>query len=294
MLPLMSDVLVLGGNGMLGHTVLKWLRHRGLAVASTGRPGTSGNHLSFEVEEESIDNILTAAGNPQYVINAIGVIKPRISDNDASSVENAIRVNALFPHALARQAAERGVSVIQIATDCVYSGTTGQYDERSPHDPLDVYGKTKSLGEASSSNVLHIRCSIIGPEAGRSTSLWEWLRNQQAAATVTGFTNHNWNGVTTLQFARVCEGIVRSGVNRSGIQHLVPADSVSKFELLRLMASAHGREDITINRGESTFEIDRTLSTINEAANFQLWEDAGYERAPTIAEMIAECAGFNS
>ena len=40
----------------------------------------------------------------------------------------------------------------------------GVYVETDLHDALDVYGKTKSLGECQEPNVYHLRCSIIGPE----------------------------------------------------------------------------------------------------------------------------------
>ena len=57
--------------------------------------------------------------------------------------------------------------IYQIATDCVYDGSSKLYSESSPHNPLDVYGKTKSLGEVQSGNFFNIRVSIIGKEISK-------------------------------------------------------------------------------------------------------------------------------
>jgi dTDP-4-dehydrorhamnose reductase len=65
---------------------------------------------------------------------------------------------------LAIFAEDSGAKVIQIATDCVFSGSNGSYLETDPHDATDVYGKTKSDGEIESSAVMQLRCSIIGRE----------------------------------------------------------------------------------------------------------------------------------
>ena len=74
---------------------------------------------------------------------------------------------------------KNNIKVIQIGTDCVYSGKKGLYSETDKHDPLDVYGKSKSLGEVFDGSALIIRCSIIGPEFKKQKSfLFEWFLNQ--------------------------------------------------------------------------------------------------------------------
>lgn len=149
---------------------------------------------------------------------------------------SAIRVNSLFPHELARGAERRGLKVIQIETDCVYSSAQGSYLESAPHDALDVYGKTKSLGEVTSPAVMHVRCSIIGREVGRSTSLVEWVLGQERNANINGYWNHKWNGVTADVFSMICAGIITKGAFRAGLQHLIPANAVTKLEFVSEIA----------------------------------------------------------
>ena len=246
----------------------------------------------FRADGKGLRDLFLSAGSPDWVINAIGVIKPHIREDDPHSVENAIHINALFPHRLAAAAKESGFRVIQIATDCTYSGRDGNRVEDSPHDPTDVYGKTKSLGEVRSEGMHHVRCSIIGPEPKGHLSLLEWFRGRPEGAEVTGFVNHRWNGVTTFQFARICGGIIREDIALPHCQHLVPGDSVTKADVLAFFAAVFGREDIRILRGDAASVVDRTLATLRPDLSDALWKAAGYGRAPSVQEMIGELGEY--
>jgi len=172
----------------------------------------------------------------------------------------------------------------------VFSGASGRYDEAAEHDATDVYGQTKSLGEVPGENVLNLRCSIIGPEVGSSTSLLEWVLAHPRGATLNGFTNHHWNGVTTLHFAKLCLALIREAVPAPALQHVVPADAVTKDHLLHVFASAYGRTDVTIAPTGAPQAIDRTIATSAPAVNHALWRAAGYASPPTIEAMVQEMA----
>jgi dTDP-4-dehydrorhamnose reductase len=225
---------------------------------------------------------------PQYIINAIGIIKPRIREGDSVSLREAITINSLLPYHVAEVAASIGAKVIQIATDCVYSGLHGGYTETSAHDALDVYGKTKSLGEVSSPHVMNLRCSIVGPEVGRSTSLWEWAKGQPLNHEIEGFVDHLWNGVTTDAFAEVCRAAIENQIFFAGTSHLVPADRVSKYELLQQILARCERTDVRVIPTVSGVAVDRTLASNDNHRNLNLWANTSYSRAPKIAEMIGK------
>lgn len=272
---------------MLGSMVSYVLTKNGHDVVQTNRTG-SGASYPFTVGEDSVVSLLEGFSGLDYIVNAIGVIKPRIDESKSESRVNAIKVNSLFPHDLAKAAESLSIPVIQIATDCVYAGTTGAYVEDSPHDPTDIYGKSKSLGEVPSTQVLHLRASIIGPEIGRQTSLWEWVNSQPLNATINGFTNHLWNGVTTYHFGLICNGIISNSKSISGSHHLVPSGNVTKSELVRQIAKKCERNDITVVDMQAADAIDRTLSTNNDKLNQELWSLAGFKIAPTVGEMVQE------
>ena len=80
-----------------------------------------------------------------------------------------------------------------------------------------------------------------------------------------------------MHFARVVRGVVKRGVSLPGLLHLVPAGPERKDELLRLFASAYGREDVAIVSGLAKHASDRTLATEVPRANEEAWEAAGYE-----------------
>jgi dTDP-4-dehydrorhamnose reductase len=274
---------------MLGSMVARVLEESpDLEITTTQRGDGDTEAVRFDVERDPVDRLVD--GDAEWIVNAIGVIKPRIDESDPASVARAVDVNSAFPYRLA-EALRDEQRVIQIATDCVYAGTSGAYEETAAHDPLDVYGKTKSLGEVTSPDFLHLRCSIIGPERGESRSLLGWLLSQPQGSTVPGFTNHRWNGVTTYHFAKLCEAVIGMGIGGlPPVLHVVPGDAVSKAELLELIAGAFGRGDIGVDPGAAEVAVDRTLATAHPQDNERLWSAAGYDEPPTVATMVGELA----
>lgn len=286
-------VLVLGATGMLGSMTLKALKQTdSLDVIGTARRQGQDKtkHKLFDVVKDDPKELFREPVD--WVVNCIGITKPFIRDDSRAETETAILVNALFPQRLAVAAEESGARVLQIATDCVYSGREGGYTESSAMDALDVYGKTKSLGEVRSSLVHHLRCSIIGPETDSKRFLISWVLGQPKDAELPGWTNHRWNGVTTYHFARICSGIIRHNIGLPHLQHVIPADVVSKAQLLRDIAGAHGRNDLLVKETQATQVVDRTLATDDTNANRSLWTAAGYAEPPSIREMLKEMVDF--
>ncbi|MDQ7844002.1 MAG: sugar nucleotide-binding protein [Armatimonadota bacterium] len=301
----MTHVLVLGASGMLGSMVTDVLaRAPDLAVTATVRD--EGLRAAAQERLPSVEWLRfdAATWDPRraplpgqrpgsWVINCIGITKPLIRDDHPAEVLRALQINSLLPYALAEAVASAGGRMIQIATDCVFSGRRGAYTEADPHDPLDVYGKSKSLGEPHLPGVHHLRCSIIGPEPKDYKFLLEWFVRQPRGASVQGYRNHRWNGVTTLHFARVCLGVITSGLPLPPLHHLVPGGALTKAEMLHVFSEVYGRQDIAIREVDAKDVIDRTLATTDPATNAALWAQAGYVTPPTVPEMIRELGRFD-
>lgn len=272
---------------MLGRAVTSELSEQGINVVESSRK----EGIEFDAEAHDIDLLLEPSrlGRGDYIVNCVGLTKAHMIDEDPRSIERAVRLNVLFPIALARAAEERDLRVIQVATDCVFSGREGSYLESSVHDALDSYGKTKSLGEVRAENVMHLRCSLIGPEGlGRRSLLFEWIRGLEFGASIRGYTNHLWNGLTSKTFGKVVAGIVTSEYFSPGVQHLVPADSLSKNELVQLELELLGRTDVEVQEFSTTSSVNRTLATDRAMVNQALFAQAGYVHLPTIREMMEE------
>lgn len=297
-----QKVAVLGVGGMLGSMILDvFSKEQNFDLIATVRNKKEEGRfkkckckiIELDVEHADTETLKKALKGVDWIVNAIGVIKPYIHDDNASETERALRINSLFPHYLSRATGELGAKVIQIATDCVYSGEKGKYVESDLHDALDVYGKTKSLGEAYFENIYHLRCSIIGPELTNHLSLMDWFLNQPKNTKLNGYKNHLWNGVTTLQFAKLSAGIIKNNLDLGHLQHIIPANEISKSDLLGCFAKNFGREDIKIKPVDAPKVVDRTLRTENPKMNEKIWKASGYKKIPTVEEMVEELANSN-
>jgi dTDP-4-dehydrorhamnose reductase len=293
----MTKLAVLGSTGMLGSTLTTVLENQFETIYEFNRSGISatGKNQTRVIEVTDSNCLLTSFNGLKvdYIINCIGMIKHVIDENDKNSVNLARKINSEFPANLNIYANRLGIPVIQVGTDCVYSGKSGVYSERDPHEPIDIYGETKNAGEQSATDSMLVRCSIIGKELKSRNSLLEWVISQPIGAKLEGYVNHLWNGVTTLHFSQVISGVIKSGAYQPGILHLVPKDIVSKFELINLISSEFGRSDLQINQFEAETPINRSLITINPERNLQLWRQGGYNEIPTISEMVSTYAKWS-
>ena len=258
-------IIVLGATGMLGNTVYSVLKdYPEFEVKGTAREKI--DDFIYLDATEDINELATKLKNCDYIINCIGITKPYCHDNNMEEIKNAIMINALFPYTLEKIAQKNKFKVIQIATDCVYSGKIGKYREDSPHDALDVYGKTKSLGEIQSDLFLNVRSSIVGPEKYSKVFLLEWFLKQPKGAILNGFSNHLWNGITILQFAELCLAIIKENKfdflnSISRMHHFVPNEVVNKYQLLCMFKEVFGKEVVINEQKGDGGVIDRTLDT---------------------------------
>lgn len=254
-------IAVLGANGMLGRAVVQILSEdkRNTVITTTRE--------NFTAKPSSLNGMCArlsqAIGEPDYVINCIGAIKPMFKDT--TRLDELIYTNAVFPHQLAQWATFVKSKVIHITTDCVFSGESGEYTEHSPHDALDEYGKSKSLGEPSQLAMV-IRTSIIGPETpGNARSFLEWVRSMSGQK-VNGFTNHFWNGLTTFELAFALSEIIDENVWMPGLFHVF-SDDITKAALVELISDTYGL-GVKVRRVDADMAVDRTLRTVKDLNSF--------------------------
>lgn len=281
----MKKVIILGTSGMLGSMVLDYLSTKS-DIKLTGTIRNKALFNRFKTKYKNVKfslrplNKISLAGF-DYIINCIGII-PQKSDDP----QEMILFNSLLPYSIIKRAPN--TRIIQISTDCVFSGTRGEYSEKDNHDDCHVYGKTKSLGEVSAKNFFNIRTSVVGPDRASCVSLLEWFLSQKKNAVIKGYKNHLWNGITTLHFAKLCHAIIDKNRKIPGTLHFIPADAVSKYDLLKIFSKCFGRDDVIIKKFNEKTAINRTLSTTYKKVNDNLWKDMGYNRALPIDRMIQE------
>jgi dTDP-4-dehydrorhamnose reductase len=251
-------ILILGSTGMLGNAVAKYFsQNTNHKIYLTHRNDLVKLDINSILFDPTIDD-LQILPEVDYVINCIGVIKPFAEKN----VKNTITLNSLFPRLLADYCQINKQKLIHVTTDCVYSGNDGNYDEKSLHDCTDIYGKTKSLGEPG--NCMVLRTSIIGDEIHNNASLIAWVKSNKNG-TVNGYENHIWNGVTTEQYAKICEEIIDNNLYREDLFHVF-SNVVTKYDLLH-MINKHYDLNIKINKVNDKYTIKRSLSTVKKLNN---------------------------
>ena len=291
-------VAVLGSTGMLGSTVAVFLGQNNFEVTEFNRsnnPIAHGNKSAvLNINPHTTLKNLQVLEEFDVVVNAIGIVRQVIDELNVNHVKLAHCVNSEFSRLLDELGFKSGIPVIQIGTDCVFSGVVGRQTESSPHSYTDLYSFTKMVGEEISKNTKILRTSIVGREFHSSHSLLNWVLTQPIGAKINGFNNHYWNGVTTLHFAKLISGVIKNKEFITGVQHVVPRNIVSKYDLVRCIADKFDRRDLEIFNYEANERIDRSLGTDFPDRNSQLWKNGGYEVPPTIQEMLAEYASWDN
>jgi dTDP-4-dehydrorhamnose reductase len=259
-------VLVLGATGMLGHKLVQQLKAHGLPVVGTIRTSALPDTPAARVALGSADRILTdvdvlddraladavETAEPDVVVNAIGVIKQLDASKDPII---SILINSLLPHRIADLCAKRSARLIHLSTDCVFAGRKGPYNETSPTDAEDLYGRSKLLGEAAGPGCLTIRSSIVGRELRGRSSLIEWFLSQRGRKS-TGYDGALYTGLTTNTMADLMATLVRKEPELHGIWH-VASEPITKYELLKLV-NRHYNLGVDL-ACDKTFAIDRRL-----------------------------------
>jgi dTDP-4-dehydrorhamnose reductase len=277
-------VLILGGDGMLGHRLFLHLRgrhevrvtlRRGLADYERYGLFTKGNsYASVEALDRDALTGVFADFRPEAVVNAVGIVKQRGAAKEAIP---SLEVNSLLPHRLALLCRAAGARLVHISTDCVFSGRDGGYTEESYPDAEDLYGRTKLLGEVDEPGAITLRTSIIGLELARKTGLIEWFLAQEGE--VRGFTNAIYTGLTTAELSHVIERVLVEHPDLYGVWQ-VASEKINKHDLLVRFSEVLGRDDLHIVP-DGSVKIDRSL--VGDAFR----QATGYS-APSWDEMLQE------
>jgi dTDP-4-dehydrorhamnose reductase len=281
-------ILVLGVSGMLGNAVMRTLSHNlDYQVWGSARSASVRTYFSHALADYVVDGIdvgnfdalskLLAQMQPEVVINCVGLVKQLADSNDPLY---ALPINALLPHRLSHLCKLANARLVHISTDCVFSGRKGGYRESDEPDALDLYGRSKLLGEVYEPHTITLRTSIIGHELNSANGLIGWFLAQEGR--VKGFTKAIFSGLPTCELARVIGDIVLQRADLHGLYH-VAAQPISKYELLKLVNTEYGKQ--LVIDADDRLKIDRSL-------NAQKFCDATGYKAPKWPLLISQMREF--
>ncbi len=279
-------VLILGAAGAIGHKLYQTYKER-FEVWGTVRTSHEDyakyniferKHVIDEIDVSNFDKVVEvmATVRPDVVINCVGIIKQLPTAMDPLLT---VKINSLFPHKLANLCKVANTRMIQLTTDCVFSGNKGMYTEDDPSDATDLYGRTKSLGEVNQKCCLTLRTSVIGRELHTTSGLAEWFFSNRGGK-VKGFKKAIYSGFTSLVLSDIITDVIEKHPALSGL-YQVSSEPIDKYALLCLLREAFGLK-IEV---EPDFEvqIDRSL----DSSRFR--RETCFE-PPTWEQMIKEMA----
>ena len=266
-------VLILGANGMAGHTITHYFKEQGHEV--TGFTTTKVNYCKNIVGDAlDRDDFKQALRSDDYdaVINCIGLLNQNADNNP----DMAIYLNSYLPHYVVKQLENTKTKFIQMSTDCVFSGKTGVYKESSPRDGETIYDRSKALGEIEDTKNLTFRNSIIGPDMNpKGIGLFNWFMKQEG--TIKGYKSAIWTGVTTLTLAKAMEQAIKE--NLTGLYNLVNNTSISKYDLLKLFNHTFREDHMAAIVPDDSVKVNKSL--VNTRTDFTF-------EVPSYEQMIVE------
>jgi dTDP-4-dehydrorhamnose reductase len=227
----MKKILVLGHKGMLGQVVASYYKKKHFDVITTDLRFDKDN---FEQWSEFVKN-----QGDCVIINCIGKIKQKTDDTF-----DLIWANSILPLQLANIMSSNQF-LIHPSTDCVFEGNKNEpYTLSDASDAKDIYGWSKRLGEVALKNnqkAIVVRVSIIGPDSSpQPKGLLGWFLSQPEGSELRGFTNHTWNGITTLEWCIQVEKMLDNISAFGGkLIQLGTIQYYSKYEMLLLFQEVY-------------------------------------------------------
>lgn len=241
----MTKILVLG-RGLLGSHL----------AALYGVDALS--HAECDITSPFDVSAALAHYSPDVVINCAGIVPKATGHSDVLQLYNT---NARGPRILQAACNEADCRLIQISTDCVFSGLRGAYSEVDTPDPNYNYGMSKYLGEVIEYPHVTLRTSFIGLPDLPGHGLLAWAK--QSGGVLIGYDQCLWNGLTTVELARVIREDIIPG-KYSDIVHICSAETVSKYEVLVCANRIFGWGRTVVQESQQTdtpHAINRTLTS---------------------------------
>jgi dTDP-4-dehydrorhamnose reductase len=224
-------IVLIGKNGQLGWEFQRILPILG-EVVSLDRADLDLCNLR---EVQSTLNEL----KPNLIINASAYTEVDLAEKEA---EIAMKINALAPGMIAETSRKLGAIFIHYSTDYVFDGKKGvPYVEDDPTNPLNIYGKSKLMGEENIKQAgnayLILRTSWVYSLRGNSfvNKVLKWARQKETLKIVSDqISSPTWARmlaeITSFMLAQARTdpfGIIR---DRRGIYHLAGSGYTSRYE----------------------------------------------------------------
>jgi dTDP-4-dehydrorhamnose reductase len=230
---------ITGASGMLGTALIDKLDEQYVVFATARSQGLKKNNVQWKcfdlIDFQELSNWLIGT-QPDVVIHCAAIVDV---DNCENNKSLATKLHIKTTIIIANYLDKKNGQLIYISTDSVFDGDKkAPYIEKDRVNPLNIYAKTKLLGEDSvllMKNGLVLRTNIIGWSRMEKTSFAEWmLRGLVEQQPLTLFNDVLFSPLHVSELSLIIiKAIVR---NLSGLYHISSTDSLSKYDFGIMMA----------------------------------------------------------
>lgn len=226
--------IVVGSGGLIGNALVKgW------------KPLLKTSSQELNLKSPSLDPLPIT--NETHLIIAAAQTKPAICEANPQATRE---VNVEGTLHLAKLAVERGLIPIVFSTDYVFDGRLGTYSESSPHNPLNEYGKQKSLlekqiFEATGGKYLLLRLSKIYTTIPNDRTLLDEIFSKvQTCSPFLAATDQIFNPLHIDDLLSIMESLIKE--NKTGLYNVAGKEPVSRFDLAKAICQTLKISDTSI------------------------------------------------
>lgn len=282
----MDKVVVLGASGLLGHSLVPYLRRLGYLVICGGRNHASDYMLDF-MSRQAFATLLHEV-EPNYVVNLVGATDVDRCESDIDYAYNAnVEVVANVVSALSA-CRQQAMHLVHVSTDQVYDGPGPHIEDEVR--PINVYALSKYTGELLAERVgaTVLRSNFFGrSRCAKRISFSDWVVNSlRERMQITVFDDVKFSA---LHIDTLCSIIARSIERRpSGIFNAGCRDWISKAGFALSLARALGLSTNHVRVGTSADLTLRARRPLNMTMQVARLEAALGFQCPVISREIEQ------
>jgi len=242
---------ITGANGMLGRALVTVLSKRYKVFATSRSKGIEGEDIEWDcfdlTDAKLLDKWLDKV-KPDLVVHCAAIVNVDFCEENP---ELATLLHVETTRAMSYYLEKNKGRLIYISTDSVFDGRkSNSYSESDSVNPLNVYAKTKLMGEffvKSMTQGLVLRTNIIGQTRRGETSFFEWvLKELSDNKPLNLFYDVKFSPLDVYSLSFFIEKIVENPL--VGLYHCASNDGISKYDFGREVARIFQLSDSNINR----------------------------------------------
>ena len=222
--------LVLGGSGFIGYYIARYFN--AAAASSHEKEGYVKLDITNKEEVSEVFNKI----KPELVINSAAIADVDLCEKEK---ETAMSVNGYAVEWLSSVSKEIGAKFVQLSTDYVFDGLTGNYIEEDIPNPINEYGKSKLIGEenALKNDAIVLRIEMpYGLNLAKNKNVFfeSVVKNLKEGKPVNAAVDQIISPTFVEDIPKAIEVLVERGAN--GIFHLASKEHFSRFEFVNIIA----------------------------------------------------------